>query len=43
MLSLENIVDVYDVCLEGNDMYIVMEYIDGITLKQYIEKKKVIP
>ena len=33
MLSQNNIVDVYGVCLEGDIMYIVMEYIDGITLK----------
>lgn len=42
MLSQNNIVDVYDVCLEGDLMYIVMEYIDGITLKEYIDKVKVL-
>ncbi len=39
MLSHNNIVDVYDVSLEGDSLYIVMEYIDGITLKEYMEKK----
>ena len=39
MLSHSNIVDVYDVSLEGDSLYIVMEYIDGITLKEYMEKK----
>lgn len=39
MLSHNNIVDVYDVSLEGDTLYIVMEYIDGVTLKEYMEKK----
>ncbi len=42
MLSQNNIVDVFDVCLEGDLMYIVMEYIDGITLKEYLDKVKVL-
>ncbi len=42
MLSHNNIVDVYDVSLEGDALYIVMEYIDGITLKEYMEKKGVL-
>ena len=42
MLSHSNIVDVYDVSLEGDALYIVMEYIDGITLKEYMEKKGVL-
>ena len=42
MLSQNNIVDVYGVCLEGDIMYIVMEYIDGITLKEYIDKVKIL-
>lgn len=40
MLSHANIVDVYDVNLDGDFQYIVMEFVDGITLKQYIDKKK---
>ena len=40
MLSHPNIVSVYDVS-KGDDLdYIVMELIDGITLKQYMQKKE---
>ena len=39
MLSHPNIVAVYDVSRAGNTEYIVMELIEGITLKQYINKK----
>ena len=38
-LSHPNIVQVYDVSSSDNANYIVMELIDGITLKQYMEKK----
>lgn len=38
-LSHPNIVSVYDVGQEGDIYYIVMEYIDGITLNKHIEKK----
>lgn len=38
-LSHPNIVSVYDVAEESGAYFIVMELIDGITLKQYIEKK----
>lgn len=38
VLSHENIVKVYDVSFGDRIQYIVMEYIDGITLKDYIEK-----
>ena len=38
-LSHPNIVNFYDVVDEGNLHYIVMELIEGITLKSYIEKK----
>lgn len=34
-----NIVNVYDVGEESGTYYIVMELVEGITLKQYIEKK----
>ncbi len=37
MLSHQNIVRVYDVSFGDLIQYIVMEYIDGITLKEYIE------
>ena len=39
MLSHPNIVSVYDVSRTGNIEYIVMELIEGITLKQYINRK----
>ncbi len=39
MLSHPNIVAVYDVSKTQNMEYIVMELIDGITLKQYIRQK----
>ena len=39
MLSHPNIVSVYDVSHSDNIDYIVMELIDGITLKQYMEQK----
>lgn len=38
-LSHPNIVNVYDVGEEKGMYYIVMELVDGITLKEYIEKK----
>ena len=38
-LSHPNIVQVYDVSSSDNANFIVMELIDGITLKQYMEKK----
>ncbi len=37
VLSHQNIVKVYDVSFGDLIQYIVMEYIDGITLKEYIE------
>ena len=42
MLSHPNIVSVYDVSTSNDADYIVMELIDGITLKQYMEKKGVL-
>lgn len=39
MLSHPNIVAVYDVSHNDNVEYIVMELVDGITLKQYMERK----
>ena len=42
MLSHPNIVSVYDVSRYDDSDYIVMELIDGISLKQYIEKKQVL-
>lgn len=40
VLSHPNIVKVYDVSFGDMIQYIVMEYIDGITLKEYIENQK---
>ena len=40
MLSHPNIVSVYDVSSNDEQDYIVMELVDGITLKQYIESKQ---
>ncbi len=39
VLSHPNIVKVYDVSFGDLIQYIVMEYIDGITLKEYIERQ----
>lgn len=42
VLSHPNIVKVYDVSFGNQIQYIVMEYIDGITLKEYINDKRTI-
>ncbi len=42
LLNHPNIVQVYDVSFTQKIQCIVMEYIDGITLKEYIEQEKVI-
>lgn len=42
VLSHPNIVKVYDVSFGERIQYIVMEYIDGITLKEYIEQQTVL-
>ena len=43
MLSNPNIVAIYDVSHSDAMEYIVMELVDGITLKQYMEKKGALP
>ncbi len=43
VLSHPNIVKIYDVSFGDLLQYIVMEYIDGITLKQYIEQEGSLP
>ncbi len=43
MLSSPNIVAVYDVSHSTDIEYIVMELVDGITLKQYMQRKGPIP
>lgn len=40
VLNHPNIVKVYDVSFGDLIQYIVMEYVDGITLKQYIERQQ---
>ena len=42
MLNHPNIVNIYDVSVKENIKYIVMEYIHGITLKNYMNRKGVI-
>lgn len=34
------IINVFDVADEGDEQYIVMEYVDGITLKEYMKERK---
>ncbi|MBR6426288.1 MAG: serine/threonine protein kinase, partial [Clostridia bacterium] len=42
MLSHPNIVKIYDVSVKSQMKYIVMERIDGITLKSYMERKGIL-
>ena len=42
-LSHPNIVSIYDVGNEDDIEYIVMEYVEGITLKQFLSTKSTIP
>ena len=39
MLSHQNIVSIYDISIKGDLKYIVMERVEGITLKNYITRK----
>ncbi|MDO5786105.1 MAG: Stk1 family PASTA domain-containing Ser/Thr kinase [Phascolarctobacterium sp.] len=34
------IINIYDVVSEGSNQYIVMEYVDGVTLKEYMQEHK---
>ena len=42
MLSHPNIVKIFAVSMKEDLKYIVMEYIEGITLKSYMQKKKIL-
>lgn len=42
MLSHQNIVNVYDVSIRENIKYIVMEFVEGITLKNYMEHREIL-
>ncbi|MBQ8642184.1 MAG: protein kinase [Clostridia bacterium] len=42
MLSHPNIVNIYDVSVRDNIKYIVMEFVDGITLKNYMRHREVL-
>lgn len=42
LLNHKNIVKIFDMNNSGNLQYIVMEYIDGITLKEYIDMQGVL-
>ena len=39
LLEHENIVKIYDVSVSGTLKYFVMEYLEGITLKEYMKKR----
>ncbi len=43
MLSHPNIVNVYDISMSGSVKYIVMEYVEGITLRAYLDHRKILP
>ena len=43
MLSHDNIVSIYDVSVKENLKYIVMELVDGITLKNYMNQRGALP
>lgn len=42
-LSHPNIVSIYDVVFDSDSHYLVMEYVEGCTLKQYLDQKGVLP
>lgn len=43
MLSHKNIVSIYDVAIYPDMKYIVMEFLDGITLREYLDNKGALP
>ena len=42
MLSHQNIVNIYDVSVRRTIKYIIMEYVEGITLKNYMQHREVL-
>ncbi len=42
MLSHPNIVNIYDISVRENIKYIVMEFVEGITLKNYMQHREVL-
>jgi len=42
MLSQQNIVNIYDVSVRENVKYIVMEFVEGITLKNYMQHREIL-
>lgn len=42
ILSHPNIVKIYDYSLDTDPLYIVMEHVEGITLKEYIERQRIV-
>lgn len=42
MLAHENIVEIHDASVRHNIKYIVMEYVEGITLKNYMQHREVL-
>ena len=42
MLSHPNIVNIYDISVRANVKYIVMEFVEGITLKNYMQHREVL-
>jgi len=42
MLSHPNIVNIYDVSVRENIKYIVMEFVEGITLKNYMQHREIL-
>src|SRR5699024_4196073 len=42
-LTHPNIVNIYDVGEEEHILYMVMEYVDGLTLKEYIQQHGPVP
>ncbi len=42
LLNHPNVVKVYDVCFGEDIQYIVMEHVEGITLKEFIQKQKIL-